>query len=173
MKRYLVLFLMAIIALILQSTLFYNLNIAGVKPDIILVLVLCVSVVCGPRRGGYVGFSLGLLEDLYLGRFIGMNSICKGATAMVVGWFTLGAFSENLLVPIISVFLGTILNGMIYFLSGKILGLNWTIDLWLWNTIPLAIYNMCIVPFIYPRFYYFAQGLNDNRINPEFWERFS
>jgi rod shape-determining protein MreD len=164
---------MAIVALILQTTLFYEINIAGVKPDIILVLVICISVVCGPRHGGFVGLTLGLLEDLYLGRFIGMNSICKGTTGIIVGWFTLGAFSENLLVPIISVFLGTVLNGLIYFISGKILGLNWTMNLWLWNTVPLAIFNMCLVPFIYHRFYYFAQGLGEYRINPEFWERFS
>ncbi|MDX9872229.1 MAG: rod shape-determining protein MreD [Clostridia bacterium] len=160
MKRNLLLFLMAFLALLLQTTVFNQFNIAGVKPDLILVLVICLSVVNGPRRAGVLGFSLGLLEDFYLGRFIGMNAVSKGAAAVVVGWFTLGAFSENLLVPIVSVFLGTVFNTILYFLIGHMLDLNWTLQLWLWNTIPLAIFNMCIVPFIYSRFYYFAQGLD-------------
>lgn len=173
MKRYLLLFLMAMLALVLQSTVFNQLNIAGVKPDIILVMVVSIAVVRGPRQGGIVGFSLGLLEDFYLGRFIGMNSICKGLTGLFAGWVTIGAFSENLLVPIISTFLGTIFNGIVYFLIGKLLGLNWTVNLWLSNTIPLAVYNMCLVPFLYHRFYYFAKGLGNYATDSEIGERVS
>lgn len=170
MTRNLVLFVLAFIALLLQSTIFNIFNIAEVKPDLILVLVICLSVVNGPKRAGLLGFSLGLLEDLYMGRFIGMNAVSKGAAAVVVGWFTLGAFSENLLVPIISVFLGTVLNTVLYFIIGLALGLGWTPEIWLWNTVPLAIFNMCIVPFIYSRFYYFAQGL-DYRTDEDAVER--
>lgn len=173
MKKYLLLVIMALIALTLQSTVFNHLNIAGVKPDIILVMAVCIGVVRGPRQGMIAGLALGLLEDLYLGRFIGMNAICKGSAGFIVGWFTLGAFSENLLVPIISTFLGTIFNGLLYFGIGKFLGLHWDINLWLLNTLPLAVYNMCLVPFIYPRFYYFAKGMGNYPVDSELGERVS
>lgn len=173
MRKYALLLFMLFMALILQGTLLDKISIAGVKPDIILVLVICTSVVCGPKRGGIIGLVFGLLEDIYLGRFIGMNAMTKGLTGIITGWITLGAFGENLLVPVVTVFLGTILQGLLYFLTGELLGLNWTIGLGLSKIIPVAIYNMCIVPFIYPRYYYFAQGLGDFQINFKLWKKLS
>lgn len=173
MKNYLVLTVFAIFALVLQTTLLNEIAIAGVKPDLILILAIFVGIICGPGKGGMIGFSLGLLEDLYLGSFIGMNALSKGVTAVLVGRITIGAFSENLLVPIITVFIGTLLNNIIYLITGAILGMNWGLELWLWNAVPLAIYNMCLVPFIYPKFYSFGLQLNEKHANAEFWERFS
>lgn len=173
MKKYFVLLILAVLALILQTTLFHELALAGAKPDLVLILIIFMAIICGPQKGGITGFLLGLLEDLYLGRFIGMNCLSKGLTGITAGLLTLGAFSENLLVPIITVFLGTLLNGFIYFFLGMLLGMKWTLELFLWKSIPLAIYNMCLVPFIYSRFYYFAQGFNNSIISSDFWQRLS
>ncbi|MFZ5753740.1 MAG: rod shape-determining protein MreD [Bacillota bacterium] len=153
---YPVLFFLAIIGLVLQSTLFNHLIIAGVKPDIILILALFYSIFQGPGRGGVFGFFLGLLEDIFLGRFIGMNALTKGLTSFVFGWIATGAFRENLLVPFLTLFVGTLFNELIFLSLGKIMGLTWSWNLWLWKGIPLAIYNSCLVPFIYARFYNWA-----------------
>ncbi|MCR4441023.1 MAG: rod shape-determining protein MreD [Peptococcaceae bacterium] len=173
MREYMTLFLFALTGLVMQSTIFNHIALAGIKPDFVLILAIFFSILCGPRRGTIVGFLLGLLEDVYLGRFIGMNAFSKGATSFLVGWISRGAFSENLLIPIISMFAGTFFNSALYFLAGKALGLQWSMRLWLWNSIPLAIYNTCLVPFIYPRFFHLASRFNENRINPKFWDRFS
>lgn len=154
--NYFVLVMLAIIGIIMQSTLFAHIAIAGVTPDIILILVVFYSIFQGPKKGAIFGCALGLLEDIILGRFIGMNALTKGLTAGLVGWFAQRAFKENLLVPIISLFSGSIINELLFLLAGKIMGLHWSFDLWLWRAIPVAVYNTCLVPFIYSRFYYWA-----------------
>lgn len=148
-----VLIFLSLIGLILQSTVFNSIAIAGVKPDFILILVIFYSIIRGNQKGAAVGFLLGLIEDVYLGRFIGMNALAKGLTGFAAGILTRGAFSDNLFVPIITTFLGTLLNGFIFLVLGKTAGLQWAMSLWLWKAVPMAIYNACLVPFIYSWFY--------------------
>lgn len=153
---YLVLYILAFISLVLQSTLLSHFTVAGVKPDLILILVVFYSVLSGPKKGLFSGFTLGLLEDLYLGRFVGMNALSKGITAAFVGWISEGAFCENLFVPIISVFVGTLFNQIIVYGLGKFMGFNWYFQLWIWRALPVALYNTCLVPFIYSCYYYWT-----------------
>lgn len=169
---FLVLLVLSALGLSLQSTVFNHLTIAGAKPDFILILIIFHSIIRGPKKGAAVAFLLGLFEDIYLGRFIGMNALAKGLTAFTAGWLTRGAFSENLFVPIITVFLSTLFNGLIFLILGKTAGLQWSLSLWFWRAIPIAIYNTCLVPFIYSWVYYWMIKTGKN-INTSFWERFS
>lgn len=169
--RGLLLFGLVLAGLTLQSTLFSHLAVAEVKPDLILILVAFYSIMKGARRGLFFGFLAGLLEDVFLGRFIGMNALAKGLTGFLAGWVTRGAFSENLLVPISTLFLGTFFNQFLYFIIGKTAGLHWTLELWFWKSFPQAIYNTCLVPFFYSHFYYWV--IKENEIPSSFWDRFS
>lgn len=156
MPYYGVMFLSGVGCLILQSTLFSHLMIAGVKPDLLLVLVLFNSFFRGPYQGACFGFFIGFLEDLYLGSFWGMNALAKASTAFLVGWLLKGAFWEKILIPVLALFLGSLFNGSLLFLMGKALGSNWDWGLFYWKIVPMAIYNTCLVPFIYTRFYYWV-----------------
>jgi len=160
---YLVLTLLALAGLLLQSTLLSFVTVGGVAPDLILVLAVLHSIFTGPKRGAAFGFASGLLEDIFLGRFIGMNALAKGLTSLLVGWFAQRAFRENILVPVFALLLGTLFNELVYFLLGKMAGLSWPWELWLWKTIPVAVYNTCLVPFIYSRFYYWSTGEKENQ----------
>lgn len=153
MHYYFSMFLLAIVGLVLESTFFVHFTIAGVKPDLLLILIIFNSLFHGPIKGTFFGFSLGLFEDILLGTNIGMNALAKGLTAFASAWFMKGAFRENLLVPVISLFLGTLLNGVAVLTLGKMVGLNWEWNLFYWKVIPVVIYNTCLVPFIYSPFY--------------------
>lgn len=153
---YPLLILLAILGLVLQSTLFTHLALAGVKPDIILVLAIFHSIFKAPLQGASFGFLLGLIEDIYLGRFIGMNALAKALSCYIISWFAQGAFRENQLVPIIAVFLGTLINSLAVLVLGMLMGLDWKWGLGLWIGIPAAIYNSCLVPFFYARFFVWA-----------------
>lgn len=161
--RYLVLLVLACFGLVFQSTTFTHLTFFGVKPDLLLIIVLFYSIFHGSIQGGIVGFCLGLLEDLYLGRFIGMNALSKGLTSYLIGLIAGGAFRENLLVPIISVFVGTLFNFTAVFILGKIIGLQWSWGLLVEKGLPLAIYNACLVPFGYIPFYRWTNKENEKR----------
>lgn len=147
----------------MQSTLLSYFMVGGVTPDLILLLVVLHSIFQGPFKGAAFGFALGLLEDLLLGRFIGMNALAKGLTSLLVGWFAQRTFRENILVPVFALFLGTLFNELVFIILGKVSGLHWPWTLWLWKAFPVALYNTCLVPFIYSRFYYWCTGEKENR----------
>ncbi|MFY9174323.1 MAG: rod shape-determining protein MreD [Peptococcia bacterium] len=154
----LALVVLAIISLLLQSTILPYLTVGGVTPDLILVLAVLYSIFQGPKRGALMGFILGLMEDLFLGRFIGMKALTVGLTSLIVGWFAQRAFRENIIVPILAMVTATLFSELIYLCVGKIVGLSWGWDLFLWKAIPLAVYNTCLVPFIYiPTFSWFIR----------------
>ena len=108
--RYLMLFFLPVMALFLQSTLFGVYSIKNTLPDLLLVFVIFYALLSDARNAAKYGFFCGLLEDLLLGRFIGMNALSKGLTAYIIGVLQGSVFNENLAVGMLSVLLGTLLN---------------------------------------------------------------
>lgn len=53
-----------LVALLIQITLLARLNLPGVVPDLLLLVVIGVALVYGPRAGSLAGFFGGLLADL-------------------------------------------------------------------------------------------------------------
>lgn len=83
----------------LQFTLVNWARIAGVEPDLLLVVTVVIALLSGPRAGMTTGFSAGLVEGALLGR--GSIAVYAGAKTLV-GYLAGEAggrlFVENLLV---------------------------------------------------------------------------
>ena len=75
---------------LLQSLFFVNFTIAGVKPNIIIILVLFIGLFIGRSRGIIYGIIYGIFIDLWIGKSIGITSICL-AIVGIIG----GAFDKN------------------------------------------------------------------------------
>jgi rod shape-determining protein MreD len=143
--RYFFLALMPFLALFLQTTLFRTLSLQGAVPDAVLVLVIFYAIFNGANKGIAYGALCGLLEDLYLGRFIGMNAISKGITAFIIGRLQGNVFKENILVGVLGVIGGTALNACLMFVlslvSFDVFNLDKSIFM---NLIYQGIYNTLI-----------------------------
>ena len=87
---YISLILVFIFIYLLQSLFFVNFTIAGVQPNIIVILVLFIGLFMGRSRGIIYGVIYGILMDLWIGKNIGITSICL-AIVGVIG----GAFDKN------------------------------------------------------------------------------
>jgi rod shape-determining protein MreD len=62
--------LIVTVTLVLQIGLATQIQVAGVHPDLMLLVAICAGLVGGPSAGAGVGFACGLLFDLFLpGRF--------------------------------------------------------------------------------------------------------
>ncbi len=115
--RYLRYFLLAFLpmaALYLQATLFRRLTVDGVLPDGILIFVLFFALLNGDIHGGVYGLCCGLLEDFYLGRFIGVNMLTKGLTGYLLGKFNRQINPESPWVGPLGVFLGGMLHAALF-----------------------------------------------------------
>lgn len=114
--RYILLAILPFLAIFLQSTFFNAYTINGAVPDMVLVFVIFYALLNGGDKGAWYGFFCGLLEDLYMGRFIGMNAISKSITAFIVGRLQGRVFEENVAVGIIGVIFGSLINGGLVFI---------------------------------------------------------
>jgi rod shape-determining protein MreD len=77
--------LVVIGALVLQVSLFTDLRILDVHPDVMLLVAVCAGATAGPTRGATVGFVAGLLNDLLLPGRMGVAALAFAVTAYAVG----------------------------------------------------------------------------------------
>ncbi|MDD2619178.1 MAG: rod shape-determining protein MreD [Syntrophomonadaceae bacterium] len=111
--RYFLLLILPVLAIFFQSTLFNSYSIKGTIPDIVLIFVVFYSLLNNSSKGAAYGFLCGLLEDLYMGRFIGINALSKALTAYAIGRLQGNVFKENILVGVIAVLMGTVINSLL------------------------------------------------------------
>ncbi len=75
---FIIIFITFIFIYFLQSNFFNWFNIAGVKPNLFIILSLFVGIFIGKTYGASVGIMLGLLLDLFIGKALGINGIILG-----------------------------------------------------------------------------------------------
>lgn len=111
-------------------------------PDLLLIIVTFFALINEKDKAPVYGFFCGLLEDLYLGRFIGMNALAKCLTGFAVSKWRGNVFRENVIVGMITVMLATVFNSIIIGLLNliRIYSFNWDAGLLLMIAIQL-IYN--------------------------------
>jgi rod shape-determining protein MreD len=144
---------------LIQSTTAAHLKLGGIKPDLVLILVLVGTLLYGGRPGVVWAFIGGLGLDLFSGGPLGASSLALMAAALVasVGHRPLSRF--NIMVPLGAAALGTIVYSLVYL--GLIAGLNaagWFqrdvpfIEMMRDVVLPATLYNTAImlllVPFI-------------------------
>jgi rod shape-determining protein MreD len=152
--RFLLLFMIAMVSLVLQTAVFNKLTLAGAKPDLLLITVVFFAFIKGARAGAGLGFFYGLLEDLAAGRFIGLNALAKAATGFLVGLTEGKIYKENLLAPGLLIIAASLINGLIVTVLLKITGIPVSFTESFWRILlPVAIYNLGIAPLFYLKFY--------------------
>jgi len=146
-----------ILSIVLQSTLFHFLKIGGTKPDLLLVIVVMVAVLKGEKAGALLGFFYGFFEDLLVGKFIGLQALTKMTTGYLIGQFEGKIFYDNLVVPLMVTFFGTIIHSFMYLILLFLLGfvaVKPGHDFF--PILMTTLYNMCIALIVYGRFYHSA-----------------
>ena len=81
MKRGIVTAVLVFICFILQTSVFELIKLAGITPNILLILISSVAVMRGQKPGMIVGFFCGLLMDIFYGStivLIGVNDLIYG-----------------------------------------------------------------------------------------------
>lgn len=110
------------LALAFQAGAAHMLAVGGAKPDFLLVLVVLAAVVFDWRVGLVYGIFLGLLQDLWIGQYIGLHVLSKGATGFVVGYVTQGIYDESLPVPVLFTFIATVASETLLVLLLEFMG---------------------------------------------------
>jgi rod shape-determining protein MreD len=143
-------FLEIIICFVIQSSTFHYVALAGIMPNLILILIVTTAYMRGRMEGMGIGFFSGLLMDLMFGSIIGLYALLY----MVIGYtagFTNKIYSnDDYTFPILFVGAGDFIYEFLYYvfeflLRGRLDFLYYLRRL----IIPELIYTVAVSVFLY------------------------
>ncbi|MHB8156769.1 MAG: rod shape-determining protein MreD [Desulfocucumaceae bacterium] len=142
------------VAVFLQVTLINFFPIYGVKPDLILMLVVFNSFLRGRRWGALSGFLGGILEDMAIGSYIGMNALSLMAVGYLVGLTESKLYKDSSIIIVFLVLISSFAAqvGNYILLSFMEVYVPPGVALF-WVIIPTAAYTAALVPLFYRWFY--------------------
>ena len=107
MRRVLVLVAVIMTALLLQTTVFPELTLLGVKPELVYLVTVIFALLQGPAEGAVVGFVGGLAQDFMLNMPKGITALTLTMLGYTVGLARQYITSPSPLLPAVLVALGT------------------------------------------------------------------
>lgn len=141
MKTFLIYFLMALLAIVIQATLF-----TGVKSDLVFVLICFYALKFGRLKGMTYGALTGLIIDSVNGFVLGPHMLSKGLAGFIAVSIREKFFGWNLFLNTILIFFLSILDNITVYLL-----------LQTFTTVPLA--EMTWTPLILQVFYTVVAGM--------------
>lgn len=150
MKRFLTWSGIIITALILQSTFFAVFAYNGIKPDLLLIIVISSALLYGKDHGVVTGFFAGLLQDLSTGTFFGVNTFSKMLLGYGFGIAEEHVFKENALLPVVAILMGSFVNTLMTIIFMLLLGHKVELSNAIISVLcPVLIYNLIMAFPIY------------------------
>ncbi len=153
-----------LLAVAVQSTLLARLTLLGVIPQLVLVVVVCLAYLDGPRVGVVLGFAGGLLQDLLLPQsIIGLTALVYTLLGYGVGSLRQFAPSDSVWSPVFGVAIASAIAEVGYAMLAIILGEQWvSLGFTAQVTGLVVLYDTLLTPFVFPLLRRIA-----NRFRPE------
>jgi len=140
-----------VVALLIQLTLINSITILGLKPDLIMVVVVVFSLLKGEKEGTISGFASGLLQDIFSTGLLGINALVKTVIGFTCGILKEKIFYEHILffIPVIT-FIASFMQSILIFLLLRAFGIEYGLA---WSlkqiALPEALYSSLLSPFIF------------------------
>jgi rod shape-determining protein MreD len=113
-----------VLVVLVQVTLFPHLRIAGVAPDLGLVVALAVGYHDGPEAGAVAGFVAGFGFDLFLETPLGLNALAYALVGYGVGIIEGGLLRSPRWLPSVLGVAGGLAGGLILIAIGVLAGVE-------------------------------------------------
>jgi rod shape-determining protein MreD len=143
--------LLLISVALIQSTVMPHLTLWGVKPDLMLLVVISWSLLRGAREGIVWGVIGGFCLDLFSGAPFGLSALALLIVSFFSGLGEATVFRTHVILPLATVFLASLAHDLIFLLVLKTLG--WPVT-WLGSFIrlvlPASLLNVLLTPLVYP-----------------------
>lgn len=140
-----------IIIYILQTIFFSEFTIAGVMPNIFIILMLYIGLYMGRTMGIIYGIFYGIFIDLWIGKTIGITSIALALIGLISGILDKTFSKDSRLIVILMGIICTILYEVVfYFMQYVAFSINVEILKFINILIVEVSYNVIITIIIYP-----------------------
>ena len=150
MRRCITIGIIILVSFLLQSTVFHYLALAGVVPNLLLIITMSFGLMRGRREGMLVGFFSGILIDIFFGGVMGPYAFIYMTMGYANGFFHQIYYVEDVLLPMIMItvndFIYNIVIYIFYFLLQNKLNFgHYLIDV----ILPEMLYTIIITLFLY------------------------
>ena len=140
------------LGLAVQTALVPVVSVAGIGPDIVLLIFFWFCLKYGMIPGIFVGFVLGLGQDLYSPAILGQTALAKTLCGFFIGLFNVRTVRIDPVTRIVLLFVGFLVHdaifGCVELVSNatSIASLFWIL---LVKTMPRALYSAVIVAVVF------------------------
>lgn len=164
-----VLILTILIIYILQSNFFTWFNIAGIMPNLFIILTLFVGLFASRTMGTVYGIAIGLLLDLLMGRPVGINAVTLGVIGFLAGVFDKNFSKDSRMTIMLMVAAATFLTESLnYLINYVLLSTNVEIVSFLIILVIEILFNCILTIILYPLIqkagYYIENEYKGNKI---------
>ena len=150
-KRFVITAVILIAAYLLQCTVFSSLELAGIKPNLLIIVTASFGFMRGSREGMLVGLFAGLLTDIQFGDMIGFYAMIYLFVGFINGLFERLYFDEDIKLPLFLIAGSDFIYGVVIYFLMFLLRSDFQFLYYLNRIIiPEAIYTIVITLAVYP-----------------------
>ena len=114
---------LVLIALVVHAQLLPDVRVAGVHPDLMLLVAVAGGIVAGPSAGAVLGFSVGLLTDLlFLETPLGLSAMVFCLVGYGVGLLQAGVLRSSWWLPVVTALFACAAGEVLFALVGTLFG---------------------------------------------------
>lgn len=140
-----------IIIYLLQTVFFSHFTIAGIMPNIFVILMLFIGLYMGRTMGIIYGISFGIFIDIWIGKNMGFTSIALAIVGLLSGVLDKTLSKDSRITVLLMGIISTIVYEVIlYFLQYMFLEINVEVLSFIKILLIEVVYNMLIVIILYP-----------------------
>jgi rod shape-determining protein MreD len=140
------------LSLVLQTSFVPVISIGGVKPDLLIIVLYFFGLKYGVMQALFMGFVVGLGQDLYSPSLLGQNALAKTVTGACIGLFNERMMRTDPIIKTALLLLVFIVNDTVFFSVQVVkLGDPWSTLFFglITKTFPRAIYSIAIASLFY------------------------
>ncbi len=160
---YLIFFIVLIFTL--QIMLIDGRTILGVKPNLILITVIVVSLWFGLYAGSFYGLIIGIITDILFGNNIGMFTIVYSIIGALIGFFSYNYRKENKIALVYVTVIATAVFEFVQYIMYFVISSHYNSILYLlYQLFATSVLNVVIVFGVYSLLYKILSFF-ENRLN--------
>lgn len=153
-KRGLSTIVLIVLCYVLQTTIFWNLRLANVVPNLLIILTVSAGYLNGQKHGIMCAMACGLLSDMIFGSVIGLHALIYVIVGYLTGFGHNIYLKDNFFVPLILIGAGDFTYGTLYYVFEFLLRRRLDYTYYLGSVIlPETLYTMLAGIVFYKLFY--------------------
>lgn len=150
MRRVITVGLLIIACFLLQSSVFTQLDLGGITPNLLIVLTASFGFMRGEKEGMFIGFICGLLMDIFFAEYMGLYSLVYLNIGFLNGKFKKIFYPDDIKLPISLIVVSDLVYGLVCYISFLLRGKFHFGYYFVHIVLPEVVYTIIITIALYP-----------------------